>query len=69
MHLLCFWGFVASLGRILPSLKSFNEIITRPVVGAGNWNINDSHIKKAFKCQYHNLMLRILIISLHDIYT
>jgi len=39
------------------------------VRAADNWNLNDSHIKKAIKCQYLNLMLSILSISLHDGYT
>ena len=37
-----------------------NAIITRPVGAEGNCNFNDSHIKKAIKCQYLNLMLSIL---------
>jgi hypothetical protein len=36
---------------------------------ADNWNLNDSHIKKAIKCQYLNLMLSILSTSVHDSYT
>jgi len=39
------------------------------VKAANNWNLNDSHIKKAIKCQYLNLMLSILSMSLHYNYT
>ena len=49
--------------------KPFSARITHPVGAADNWNLNDSHTKKAIKCQYLNLMLSILSISLHDSYT
>jgi len=47
----------------------FSARFTSPVEAAENWDLNDSHIKKAIKCQYLNMMLIILSISLHDSYT
>jgi hypothetical protein len=68
IHLLCLWAFVGCLGGILPLPTSFSVRITCTVGTADSWNLNGSKIKKAIKCQYLNLMLSVLSISLHDSY-
>ena len=47
-------------GVNLTFTEIYNAIITRQLGAEDNCNFNDSHIKKAIKCQYLNMMLSIL---------